>query len=101
METVKSNLETKTMVFLTKEDKIYLIVRMDVTKFELIDRIDAMRTELNEKINVTRIELIDKIDNFKTELIDRMNKLERRLTIWIISSFILNYILLMVSKKFF
>ena len=68
MEMVKSDLDVKTQVFLTKEDKIDLIDRMDV---------------------------------IRVDLIDRMNKLETRLTIWIISAFILNYIMLMVSKKFF
>jgi hypothetical protein len=112
METVKSDLEGKTNVFLTKEDKIDLIDRMDITKNDLIDRINATRNELLEKIsntrnellekiNATRSELLEKISDTRNDLIDRMNKLETRLTIWIISAFILNYIMLMVTKKFF
>jgi len=68
MEIVKTDFDTQKNIFLTKEDKIDLIDRMDITKNDLIDRI---------------------------------NKVETRLTIWIISAFILNYIMLMVTKKFF
>jgi hypothetical protein len=46
METVKSHLDTKTNVFLTKEDKIDLIDRMDVIKNDLIDRINKIKTDI-------------------------------------------------------
>ena len=79
METVKANLDIKTNVFLTKEDKIDLIDRMDVTKEDLIDRMNTMR-----------IELIDRINKVKTDLI-----------VWIVGVSVLQYILLMVTRKFF
>ena len=79
MEMVKSNLEVKTNVFLTKEDKIDLIDRMDITKADLID-----------KMNTIRIELIDRINKVKTDLI-----------VWIVGVSVLQYILLMVTRKFF
>jgi len=46
METVKANLEVKTIVFLTKEDKIDLINRMESIKVDLIDRINKVKTDL-------------------------------------------------------
>jgi hypothetical protein len=68
METVKTNLEAKTSIFLTKEDKIDLIYRMDVLKVELIDRINKVKTDL---------------------------------IVWIVGVSVLQYILLMVTRKFF
>ena len=68
METVKDNLEVKTSVFLTKEDKIDLIDRMDV---------------------------------IKTDLIDRINKVKTDLVVWIVGASVLQYILLMITRKFF
>ena len=68
MDTVKTNLEVKTSVFLTKEDKIDLIDRMDVIKVELIDRINKVKTDL---------------------------------IVWIVGVSVMQYILLMVTRKFF
>lgn len=101
METVKSNLDIKTNVFLTKEDKIDLIDRIDITKADLIDRIDITKADLIGRIYTTMADLIGRIESAKTDLIDRMNKLETRLIVWFVSAFILNYILLMITRKFF
>ncbi len=90
METVKANLDVKTSVFLTKEDKVDLIDRMDVTKTDLIDRMDVTKTDLIDKMNIIRIELIDRINKVKTDLI-----------VWIVGVSVLQYILLMVTRKFF
>ena len=79
METVKTNLDTKTNVFLTREDKIDLINRIDITKSDLTDRMDTM------KIN----------------LIDRINKVKTDLIFWIVGVSVLQYILLMITRKFF
>jgi hypothetical protein len=68
METVKSHLDTKTNVFLTKEDKIDLIDRMDVIKNDLIDRINKIKTDM---------------------------------IVWIVGVSVLQYILLMITRKFF
>ena len=68
METVKSNLDIKTNVFLTKEDKIDLIDRMEIARVDLIDRI---------------------------------NKVKADLIVWIVGVSILQYILLMITRKFF
>jgi len=57
MQEVKSDLNTKTNVFLTKEDKI--------------------------------------------DLIDRINKVKTELIVWIVGVSLLQYILLMVTRKFF
>jgi hypothetical protein len=74
METVKANLDVKANVFLTKEDKIDLINRIDVTKSDLTDRMDIM----------------------KVDLIDRINKVKTDLIVWVIGISVLQYILLMV-----
>jgi len=68
MEKVKTNLEAKISIFLTKDDKIDLIDRMDVLKVELIDRINKVKTDL---------------------------------IVWIVGVSVLQYILLMVTRKFF
>jgi len=79
METVKTNFDAKANVFLTKEDKIDLINRIDITKSDLIDRMDTMK-----------VDLIDRIKKSKTDLI-----------FWIVGVSVLQYILLMVTRKFF
>ncbi len=67
MESVKTDLEMKTDVFLTKEDKIDLIDRMDVIKNDLIDRINKIKTDI---------------------------------IVWIVGVSVLQYILLMITRKF-
>jgi hypothetical protein len=79
MQRVKKNLEAKANVFLNKEDKIDLINRIDITKSDLIDRMDIM----------------------KVDLIDRINKMKTDLIVWIVGVSVLQYILLMVTRKFF
>jgi hypothetical protein len=79
MDTVKTNLEVKTSVFLTKEDKIDLINRIDITKSDLIDRMDFI----------------------KVDLVDRINKVKTDLIVWIVGVSFLQYIVLMVTRKFF
>ena len=64
----KSDLDTKTNVFPTKEDKIDLIDIMDVIKNDLIDRINKIKTDM---------------------------------IIWIVGVSVLQYILLMITRKFF
>jgi exo-beta-1,3-glucanase (GH17 family) len=90
MEEIKSDLNTKTTVFLTKEDKIDLIDRIDVTKSDLINRID-----------ITKSDLIDRIDIVKSDLTDRINKVRTELIVWIVGVSLLQYILLIVTRKFF
>ena len=79
METVKANLDAKANVFVTKEDKIDLITRIDITKSDLIERMDTMNVDL----------------------IDRINKVKMDLIVWILGVSVLQYILLMVTRKFF
>jgi hypothetical protein len=68
MESVKADLDTKTNIFLTKEDKIDLIDRIDITKADLIDRINKVKTDL---------------------------------IVWIVGVSVLQYILLLITRKFF
>jgi hypothetical protein len=79
METAKENPDIKTSVFLTKEDKIDLINRIDITKSDLIDRMDFI----------------------KIDLMDRINKVKTDLIFWIAGVSVLQYILLMITRKFF
>ena len=65
---IKAEMEAKTNIFLTKEDKV-----------ELIDRI-------NNSTNLLRIEA---------------NKTKTELIIWIVSVGFLQYIMLMITRKFF
>jgi hypothetical protein len=73
METVKTNLDNKTNVFLTKEDKIDLIDRIEVVRIVLIDRINSLEARVNRS---------------KTEMI-----------IWMVSLIILQYIVTILTKK--
>jgi hypothetical protein len=79
MEAVKSNLDAKSNIFLTKEDKLDLADRMDINKADLIDRIE-----------------IDRAD-----LIERINKVKTDLIVSIVGVSVLQYILLMITRKFF
>jgi hypothetical protein len=73
METVKINLDNKTNVFLTKEDKIDLIDRIEAVRIDLIDRINSLEARVNKS---------------KTEMI-----------IWMVSLIILQYIVTILTKK--
>ena len=68
MELVKTDLDMKTNVFLTKEDKI---------------------------------DLIDRMDEIKNDLIDRINKIKTDMIVLIVGVSVLQYILLMITRKFF
>jgi hypothetical protein len=79
METVKTNLDAKANVFNTKEDKIDLLNRIDITKATMIEKMDSVK-----------VDLIDSINKVKTDLI-----------YWIVGVTFLQYILLMITVKFF
>lgn len=74
---VKSELDTRTSVFLTKEDKIDLISRFEEDKIDLINR----------------------IDNAKTDLIDRIYKSKTETVVWIVGIGILQFMLTILSRK--
>ena len=101
MEEVNADLNTKTTVFLNKEDKIDLIDRIDITKSDLIDRIDFSKSDLSDRIDITKSGLINRIDITKSDLTDRINKVRKELIVWIVGVSLLQYILLMVTRKFF
>ena len=84
MEIVKTNLDNKTNVFLTKEDKI-----------DLIDRIEVVRIDLIDRIEVVRIDLIDRINSLEA----RVNKSKTEMIIWMVSLIILQYIVTILTKK--
>lgn len=126
---VKTELDTRTNIFMSKEDKVDLIDRInnvntlsektkldlivrinslitnaDSTRLDLIDRInsvavnaDKAKLELTEQINIVSINA----DNSKLELIDRINNIKSELIVWLVSLTVLQYILLMITKKFF
>jgi hypothetical protein len=79
MEEVKSTLDMKTNVFLTKEDKIDLIDRIEVIRVDLIDRINNVGASGRAEAHKTRIEIF----------------------IWIVSMNVLQYVLTIITKKFF
>jgi len=144
---VKTELDTRTNIFMSKEDKVDLIDRIndvntlaEKTKLDLIVRInslsinaDSTRLNLIDRINnvavnadKAKLELIDRInsvavntdkaklelteqinivsinaDNTKLELIDRINNIKSELIVWLVSLTVLQYILLMITKKIF
>jgi hypothetical protein len=78
---VKAELDTRTDVFLTKED---------------------LKVELDSKTNVfltkeDKVDLIDRINKVKSEV----TKVKTELVVWVVSVGILQYLLLMLTKKFF
>jgi hypothetical protein len=95
METVKTNLDNKTNVFLTKDDKIDLIDRIETVRIELIDRIEAVRIELIDRIEAVRVDLIDRINSLEA----RVNKAKTEIIIWMVSLIILQYIVTILTKK--
>ena len=95
---VKAELDTRTNVFLTKEDlKAELDSRTNIfpTKEYLRTELKYLRTELDSKTS----EFLTKND--KIELIDRINKVKTELIVWVVGVGVLQYLLLMLTKKFF
>jgi hypothetical protein len=86
---VKSTLDAKRRVIMTKDDKMDLSGRISDTKTELMDRINETKIQLVDRINETKIELIDRINKSKTETIR-----------WIVGVGVLQFILSILSKKF-
>ena len=79
---VKSKLDAKRRVIMTKDDKHYVF------------------GDLSGRISDTKIELIDRINETKIELIDRTNKSKTETIRWIVGVGILQVILSILSKKF-
>jgi hypothetical protein len=79
---VKSKLDAKRGVIMTKDDKHNVF------------------GGLSGRISDTKIELIDRISETKIELIDRINKSKTETIRWIVGVGILQVILSILSKKF-
>jgi hypothetical protein len=90
---VKSKLDAKGEVFMTKDDKHYVFG-------DLSSRISDTKTELTDRINDTKIQLIERINETKIELIDRINKTKTETIRWIVGVGVLQFILSIFSKKF-
>lgn len=97
---VKAEMDTKTNVFLIKADKVDLIDRINKvseeakeTKSELIDRINKVSEEAKE----IKSELTDRINSVIVEVA----KVKSDLIFWMVGLTVLQYLLLMVTKKFF
>ena len=64
--------------------------------YELVEFIHAeVKAELETKTNI----FLTKED--KVDLLDRINKVKTELIVWVVSVGILQYLLLMLTKKFF
>ncbi|MFT4155614.1 hypothetical protein [Parafilimonas sp.] len=83
---VRTEIDNKTSLFLTKADKIELIEKMNNDKIELLAKLN----NLHEKIGNDKVELIDRINKSKTETI-----------IWIVGIGVLQFILTLLTKLFF
>jgi hypothetical protein len=112
---VAAELDTKTHIFLTKTDKAELIDRINAvsqeakeTKAVLIDRINnacaSIKSELIIRIDTvsqeakgTKSALTDRINNVAIEVA----KVKSDLIFWMVGLTVLQYLLLMVTKKFF
>jgi hypothetical protein len=84
---VKAELDTKTNVFLIKEDKIELIQNAKADKFELM-----------ENAKTDKIELIQQAKADKIELIERMNKNKSETLVWIVVVGVLQFVLAFLTK---
>ncbi len=74
---IKQEVNEQANIFLTKEDKV-----------DLIDRIDIFKTDVVNRIETIKADLIDRIHKSKTETI-----------IWIVGVGILQFVLSIISKK--
>ena len=61
-------------VFLTKDDKVELIEKIESQKVKLTEKIENQKSELIEKIENQKVELIEKIENQKSELIEKIEQ---------------------------
>jgi hypothetical protein len=106
---VKGELDTKTNVFLIKEDKIELIQNANAVKIELMeqakaDKIELMQNAKTDKIELIqqakadKIELIDRMNVNKIDLIDRMNKNKSETLVWIVGVGVLQFVLAFLTK---
>ncbi|HZK65074.1 MAG TPA: hypothetical protein VFC34_13075, partial [Puia sp.] len=102
---VKAELDSRTNVFLTKEDlRAELDSRTNIfpTKEYLRTELKYLRTELDSKTREfltknDKIELIDRINKVRSEV----TKVKTELIVWVVSVGVLQYLLLMLTKKFF
>ena len=95
---VKAELDTRTNVFLTKED---LKAELD-SRTNIFPTKEYLRTELDSKTREfltknDKIELIDRINKVRSEV----TKVKTELIVWVVSVGVLQYLLLMLTKKFF
>ncbi len=95
---VRAELDTKTNVFLIKEDKIDLIERAKADKIELIERAKADKIDLLERAKADKIELIERMNMIKIDLIDRMNKNKTETLVWIVGVGVLQFLMILLTK---
>lgn len=95
---VRAELDTKTNVFLIKEDKIDLIERAKADKLELIERMNVDKVDVIERMNVGKVDMIERMNVIKTELIDRMNKNKTETLVWIVGVGVLQFLMILLTK---
>jgi hypothetical protein len=95
---VKAELDTKTNVFLIKEDKIELIQNAKADKFELMENAKTVKIELIQQAKADKIELIERMNVNKIDLIDRMNKNKSETLVWIVGVGVLQFVLAFLTK---
>ena len=69
-------------IFLTKDDKVELIEKIENQKVELIEKIENQKVELIEKIENQKVELIEKMETQRVELVEKIERSRADMIKW-------------------
>lgn len=97
---MQSELKARTDTFLTKQDKVELLEKINDDKNELLQKMSGDKSELLQKMSNDKSELLQMINNNKVELIDRIHKAKTETIIWIVGIGVLQFILGILAKNF-
>jgi hypothetical protein len=81
------------------EVTLYNLLRKKLGEQETYELVEFIHTEIKAEMDAKTNLFLTKED--KIDLIDRMNKIRTELIIWVVSVGIIQYLLLMLTKKFF
>jgi hypothetical protein len=81
------------------EITLYNLLRKKMGEQETYELVEFIHTEVKAELDAKTNILLTKED--KVDMIDRINQVKTELIIWIVSVGILQYLLPMLTKKFF
>ena len=80
------------------EITLYNVLRKKFGEDETSQLIELIKAEIKEEVNAKANTLLTKDD--KVDLIDRINKSKVETIVWIVGTFVLQFVLTILAKKF-